>query len=129
MAFSTACVSRAAAIRSSTLVAAPCWARRAAWPPCIALCLAQTAYTQRMLGRFDAAIEMLQEARQLLTAPHSRTAAMLVRYTAEVQQCRGEHEAALASFTELIELSHRLQQPGMRAIGEGGRAAALARLG
>jgi diguanylate cyclase (GGDEF)-like protein len=104
-------------------------ARRMAWPPCVTLCLAQTAYTQCMLGRFDAAIELLQEARQMLTAPHSRTAAMIVRYTAEAQQGRGEHAAALAGFTELIELSHHLQQPGMRAIGEAGRAVALANLG
>jgi diguanylate cyclase (GGDEF)-like protein len=105
-------------------------ARSTGWAPAIGMALLQTAYTQRMLRRFDAAEDLLKEARRLLgDRPSSRAVATAERYLAEVQLCRGEYSAALATYTELVARAQQLDNAGLLAVAEGGLALSLAHLG
>jgi diguanylate cyclase (GGDEF)-like protein len=104
--------------------------RQCGWPMSIASSLLQTAAVLRLLGRLDAAQELLLEARATPgLAPGSRYMAMILQYLGEVFEERKEHAQALATFTELEERTRALSQRDLLMDALRGRAAALAALG
>ncbi len=105
-------------------------ARTHRWPASLAVCLSETAETQRQLGRLDAAQELLGEALQAL-APlgRSRWRALVHNYLGDVALDRLDHAAALVQFDTLQSLAGALEQADLRSIAARGRAHALGGLG
>ncbi len=105
-------------------------ARAHRWPASLAVCLSETAETQRQLGRLDAAQELLDEA-LLALAPlgRSRWRALVLNYLGDVALDRNDHAQALTHFDALQTLAGALEQADLQSIAARGRAHALGGLG
>lgn len=105
-------------------------ARAKAWPASLAVCLSETAETQRQLGRLDAAQELLDESLQALEPlGPSRWRALVHNYLGDVALDREDPAAALVQFDQLDTLARALDQADLQAIAARGRAHALGGLG
>jgi diguanylate cyclase (GGDEF)-like protein len=86
-------------------------ARRLGSPMSIAGALCQVGGILPPLGRLDAALEMLQEARAMMSiAPRSRNLVIVLHYLAEVLNLQGRHAQAMDVLSELEERAAYLQQ-------------------
>lgn len=105
-------------------------ARPSGWPGASGTALMQTAETLRVLHRFDAAAEMLQEALALM-APlsASRTYGIALVYLGNVDLDRKHHASALDTFRLLEQRAVELVQADMMAEATCGQAKALLELG
>ena len=105
-------------------------ARRTGWPLCIGTNLMQAAGVLGMMGRLDAAQELLQEAsNHLRRRASSRTYAVTMDYLGRLQIDRCSFEEALRAFTDYEALSSALNQINLRMRAQRGKADALAHLG
>lgn len=79
-------------------------ARPTGWPGSLGVSLQQTAETMRMLGRYEEAQELLQEARQALSQlPGSRSCAVTLWYLADLALSRKDLVRAQELFEEMLE--------------------------
>ena len=105
-------------------------ARRLGWPDSMASALTMLGNCFLQLQRFDAACEVLLEARAMPgVSLHSRTHAVALMYLGEVYLRQGAWEAALEAFTTLGNLGAALRQPDLVITVEINRALAVAGLG
>lgn len=101
-------------------------ARAKGWPASLAVCLSETAETQRQLGRLDAAQELLDESLQALEPlGPSRWRALAHNYLGDVALDRDDPGEALVQFDQLETLARALDQADLQAIAARGRAHAL----
>ncbi|MEO7104733.1 MAG: diguanylate cyclase, partial [Rhodoferax sp.] len=104
-------------------------ARHTAWPSSLGLALVQTASTQRLLGRFDAAQSLLEEAIQVLEPLRGgRNYALALDYLGEVAFGRKDYAAALSAYAQLEERAKILNQTDLQNVAQRGQAGALAHL-
>ena len=105
-------------------------ARRLGWPMSVAGALIQVGGILPPLGRFDAAFEMLQEARSMLAkVPRSRNLVITLHYLGDLLNLQGKHLEALEVLAELEERSTELDAVDMLMEVRLARAAAMAGLG
>ena len=105
-------------------------ARRLGWPMSVAGALIQVGGILPRLGRFDAAFEMLQEARSMLAkVPRSRNLVITLHYLGDLLNLQGKHLEALEVLAELEERSTELDAVDMLMEVRLARAAAMAGLG
>mgnify|MGYP003384696000 CR=1 FL=1 len=104
-------------------------ARPTGWPSRIGGCLLQSADTLRLLGRLEAAHELVSEALQTM-APlaGSRTYALALRCMGDLALDRGDYRAALDWFGQLQERASVLAQVELEIIALRGQADAWLRL-
>ncbi|WP_338847432.1 ATP-binding protein [Massilia sp. W12] len=104
-------------------------ARATGWPSRIGGCLIQSAETLRLLGRLDAAQELLDEALTTMAPLRgSRTWAQALRSQGELALDKGDYEAALDWFGQLQERAQALAQNEFEIIALRGQANAWLRL-
>ena len=105
-------------------------ARRMAWPSTLGLALVQTATIQRLLDRFDAAQQLLEEAREVLAPLRAgRTYALALQYLGDVALSRKDYAAALDAYVQLEKRAKVLKQADLENVAQRGQAEALAHLG
>ena len=105
-------------------------ARRLGWPMAVAGALIQLGGILQPLGRLDAAIELLQEARGMLViAPKSRSLVIALHYLGEGLNLQGKHAEALEVLAELEMRANTLKQSDMLMEVRLARATAMAGLG
>ena len=89
-------------------------ARRCGWPGMLGLALADTAYTQRELGHYEIAHELLQEGLTLMAdISDSRTYAITLLYYGEVEMARQHYAVALKIFETVEQRAEALKQSVM----------------
>ncbi len=104
-------------------------ARPTGWPSRIAGCLIQCAETLRLLGRLDAAQELLDEAlRTMAPLRGSRNWALALKSQGELALDKGEYKSALDWFNQLQERAQGLAQSEFEIIALRGQANAWLRL-
>ena len=105
-------------------------ARRLGWPMSVAGALIQVGGILPPLGRFDAAFEMLQEARSMLAkVPRSRNLVIALQYLGDLLNLQGKHDEALEVLAELEARSTELDAVDMLMEVRLARAVAMAGLG
>ena len=105
-------------------------ARRLGWPMSVAGALIQVAGILPPLGRYEAAFEMLQEARGMLAkVPRSRNLVITLHYLGDLLNLQGKHVEALEVLAELEERSTELDAVDMLMEVRLARAVAMAGLG
>ena len=105
-------------------------ARRLGWPMSVAGALIQVGGILPPLGRFDAAFEMLQEARAMLAkVPRSRNLVITLHYLGDLLNLQGKHVEALEVLAELEARSNELDAVDMLMEVRLARAVAMAGLG
>lgn len=105
-------------------------ARACGWPGPMGNALLQTGGTLRMLQRFDAAAEMLREARVFMAhVSGSRSYAVALLYQAETELAGQHHTEALDSFRLLEERAIALAAADLLSDALYGQAKALIELG
>ena len=104
--------------------------RRCEWPASVASCLMQVGAIYRLMGRLDAAHDVITEALGMkIVSPASRTHALLMQYLGEVLNGRGDHEGALVAYRELEARGRSLDQIDLLICAQRGQASALAATG
>ena len=105
-------------------------ARRLGWPMSVAGALIQVGGILPPLGRFDAAFELLQEARGMLAkVPRSRNLVIALHYLGDLLNLQGKHVESLEVLAELEERSTELDAVDMLMEVRLARAVAMAGLG
>ena len=105
-------------------------ARPTAWPGSIGVCLQQTAETMRMLGRYEGAQELLEEAKIILQPlAASRSYAVTLWYLADLALNRQDFVAAKQYFLEVLERAAALGEIDFQTGARRGLADALLQLG
>lgn len=104
-------------------------ARRTTWPSTLGLALVQTATIQRLLERYEAAQQLLEEARQVLVSLRGgRVYALALHYLGDVAQSRKHYADSLDAFVQLEVLAKSLKQADLENVAQRGQADALAHL-
>jgi diguanylate cyclase (GGDEF)-like protein len=105
-------------------------ARRLGWPAATAGAMLQVGGILPMIGHFDAARDMLLEARSMPGVPPvSRNMALALQYLGEVYNELHEYERAIEVMQELEGLAAALQQSDMLLEARLARGVAIAALG
>ena len=105
-------------------------ARTTAWPGSLGVSLQQTAETMRMLGRYDEAQELLQEARLALSQlPGSRSYAVTLWYLADLALNRKDLLQARQYFEEMLERADAMSDVDLQTGGRRGLADTFLQLG
>lgn len=105
-------------------------ARPCAWPGPMGNALLQTGGTLRLLQRYDAAAEMLREARVFMAhISASRSYSIALLYQGETELAGQHHTRALASFRQLEERAVALGAADLLADARLGQAKVLLALG
>jgi diguanylate cyclase (GGDEF)-like protein len=105
-------------------------ARKVGWPASVAGTLLQVGELLRLLGRLDAAHEVLSEAAASGALPlTSRNHAVMLQYLGEVQLQRHQTLPALQLFEELERRAAELDHADLLVVARRCRANALAELG
>jgi diguanylate cyclase (GGDEF)-like protein len=105
-------------------------ARSVRWPGSITSTLLQVGGLLRLLGRLDAAHDVLSEAAATGgLSQSSRSHALLLQYLGEVLLERKDAAGALQRFEEMAQRGRDLDQADIQIVAKRGQAAALAALG
>jgi len=105
-------------------------ARSVGWPVSVGMALMQTGETLRLLGRLEAAQELLDEALATLSSlAGRRTFAIALNYLGDLALDRQDYAAAREFFAQLKERSDALSHPDLQTIALRGQAHALVHLG
>jgi signal transduction histidine kinase/DNA-binding response OmpR family regulator/HPt (histidine-containing phosphotransfer) domain-containing protein/tetratricopeptide (TPR) repeat protein len=104
-------------------------ARKTGWPASISGCLAATAETLRLAGKFDAAKTMLTEAIGMLSPTNaSRSYALTLQHVGDLALDQADYDIALETFIRLQNWADTFDQADCKTTARRGQAHALSKL-